>query len=123
MGGIDFLRKENDAFEAQLAAHASELAKPGAFARGFCKVWLVGPMMLELGKHGAENEGFRYPDGHELQHPGGRHYDTHIDYSQWAWDLPKRTARRLNGTAIDLLDLQCTQLPVLASRLRNEYGP
>lgn len=123
MGGFRFLCVENAAFDAQLAAHADELAIPGAFARGFCKVWLVGPLMQALGKHGTVNAGFKYPDGHELQHPWGRHNDMHLDYSQWAWDLPKRFARRNDGTEVDLLELQCMQLPSLATRLRNEYGP
>lgn len=121
MGTLDFLARENDAFEAQLAQHAQRLAQPGAFARGFCKLWIVHPKMADLGRHGACNVGFRYPNGTEIQAPGGRHNDTHLDYSQWAWDLPRREARDMKGRPVDLLERQCALMHGLATRLRAEY--
>jgi hypothetical protein len=122
MGDLDFLTRENDAFDAQMQAHAAELAAPGAFARGFYKAWIIGLRMSEQGPHGAENEGFEYPNGTELQHEGGAHNDAHLDYSQWAWDLARRRARRLStGEALDLREVFVLALPGLADRIRVDY--
>jgi hypothetical protein len=123
MGTLAFLTKANDLWEAELAKHADELAAEGAFARGYWKCWEIGPLMTEQGLHGAENEGYEYPDGHELQNPGGRHNDQHLDDSQVAEDLPKREARRISdGSVVDLLELERAQFPALRQRLL-EYGP
>lgn len=122
MGTLQFLLRENDEFEKQLALFGGALEQNTSFPRGFCKQWIIHPKMADLGKRGACNVGFRSPNGVEIQTPGGRHNDSHLDYSQWAWDLPKRTARDAKGNAVDLLDLQCKLMPSLASRLRSEYG-
>jgi hypothetical protein len=117
MGDLDFLTRENADFERQLTNHAVELGG-SAFARGFAKAWLIGRLMGEQGVHGAENEGFEYPDGHELQGEGGAHNDKHLDYSQWCWDICKRKARRLStGEEIDLLDIQMAAFPQFAAQL------
>jgi hypothetical protein len=124
MGTLAFLTKANDLWEAELANHAAELAADGAFARGYWKCWEVGSLMMEQGPNGAENEGYEYPNGRELQNPGGRHNDRHLDDSQACEDLPKREARRISdGSLVDLLELERTQFPALRARLTLEYGP
>ena len=122
MGTLPFLLRENDEFEKQLQAASAALEAAGSFPRGFCKQWIIHPKMADLGRRGACNVGFRSPNGVEIQKPGGRHNELHLDYSQWAWDLPKRFAKDLSGNSVDLLELQCKLMPGLASRLRTEYG-
>jgi hypothetical protein len=121
MGDFDFLTRENDNFDKQIAANADALSDPTVFPRGFAKAWLMGILMGEQGAHGAENEGFEYPDGHELQHEGGMHNDSHLDYSQWIWDIIKRMAKKIStGEQVDLLELQRAQFPQFKARL-DEY--
>jgi hypothetical protein len=117
MGSFDFLCRMNDAIDAQLAGAGAD-----AWGRGAAKVWAIDPMMTEQGATGACNLGFTHPDGKEDQPPGGRHDWLHLDYSQLCLDLCKRAATRLDGTPVDLLDLQCQAFPALHARLTEEYG-
>lgn len=115
MGTFAFLRAIND--------HIDESLLPGGWGRGAAKGWIIHPLMAEQGPRGACNYGFVHVDGHADQSPGGRHNDEHLDYSQLALDLCKRTARRIStGEDVDLLDVYIARYPQLAGRLALEYG-
>lgn len=123
MGSLAWLIKANDAYEAEIEAHTLDLTKvEDSDARGYWKAWLIGLLMREQGADGAENEGFIYPDGHELQHEGGAHNGAHLDYSQAIADLVLRVARRIStGELVDLREVFCGWFPALADRIRAEY--
>lgn len=131
MGTLEWLVRSEDRIDAQCADYG-----PDDWGRGAMKEWYIDPMMMEQSPiTGCCNWGFVWPEGvkgreklpwgpdHPDQPPGGRHVWTQIDYSQKKYDLALRWARRISdGSPVDLVEVECSKFPALATRLRHEYG-